>query len=81
MANGKLLIIFLCLLTLISPIFLLWNIEISMIFNPEVYFTNGFITRNPIQVYHLWVYTTLGSIFALVSFVLFNLNKLVQKEK
>jgi hypothetical protein len=74
----KVFLIFWCLLTLVSPIFLLWNIEISMEFKPDVYLTNGFYNINPIQIYHRWIYLTLLTDFGLIIFVLMNLEKFIK---
>jgi hypothetical protein len=73
----KIFIIWLCLVTLISPILLLWNVEISMEFKPDIILTNGFYDTQPIKVYHFLIYLTLLSIFCLVLFILFNLEKLL----
>lgn len=73
----KFLMVFICLLSIASPIILLWTIEISMIPNPDVfYLMNGNITRDALSVYHMWIYVTLGCSFLVSAVLLYNLHKL-----
>lgn len=67
-------IVLLAMLTIMSPIFLLWHVEISMDFKPDTYLDNGFVQRAPIQAYHLWIYATLISSVATVCYVLMTLD-------
>ncbi len=72
----KFLFVFICLLSIASPLILLWTIEISMIPNPDVtYLMNGNIMRDALSVYHMWIYVTMGTSFLVSAVVLFNLHK------
>lgn len=73
----KLFILFLCILTFCSPIFLLWHIEISMEFIDDIILTNGWAVMTPIKVYHFWVYVTLFTNWFICLFVIFNLDKIL----
>lgn len=72
----KLIIIFLMILNIITPIIFMWIVELTMIFNEDILLTNGFTNAEPIQIYHILAYLMiLSSIFSSF-FVFYKLDKI-----
>ncbi|MEK6935978.1 MAG: hypothetical protein AABW67_04255 [Nanoarchaeota archaeon] len=77
----KLIIIFLLIINVISPIIFMWLVEISMEFKEGILLTNGFINSNPIQIYHISAYLmVLSSIFT-TFYAIYYLDKIFKNGK
>ena len=59
MSLQKTYLILICLMQIVFLLIFVWHIELSMVFDDNVYFDDGFRIKEPVKVYHIQLYVLL----------------------